>query len=95
MAPPGRDPGCQMTKPDKLYAQLVADRSRIISFRDFEKMLAAFGFVHDRTVGSHRQYVHPKVPRSLPVQPTGKEAKRYQVREFLELVEQYGLYIQR
>ncbi len=81
-----------MTKPDKLYQQLLASTSRSISFRDFERLLRTFGFELDRTVGSHRLYVHPAVPRAFPVQPEGKEAKRYQVREFLELVEAYGLH---
>ena len=57
-------------------------------------MLRAFGFEHDRTVGSHRHYVHPHVPRSLPIQPAGRDAKRYQVAQFLELVEEYGLHIE-
>ena len=82
-----------MTKPDKLYQQLVTSTSRSIRFRDFERLLRAFGFEHDRTVGSHRQYVHPSNPRAFPVQPSGKDAKRYQVREFLELVEHYGLHL--
>lgn len=82
-----------MTKSDKLYQQLVTSTSRSISFRDFERLLRAFGFELDRTVGSHRQYVHPAIPRSFPVQPAGKDAKRYQVREFLELVERYGLHL--
>ena len=82
-----------MTKPPKLYAQLVAHPSKIISFRDFERLLRAFGFELDRTVGSHRQYVHTDLPRAFPVQPSGKDAKRYQVREFLELVERYGLHL--
>ena len=82
-----------MTKPTKLYEQLLANPGRIISFRDFERLLRAFGFELDRTVGSHRQYVHPAVPRSFPVQPTGKDAKRYQIREFLELVERYALHL--
>jgi predicted RNA binding protein YcfA (HicA-like mRNA interferase family) len=51
-----------MVKPAKLYQQLVALRGGVISFRDFVRLLEAFGFVHDRTVGSHRQYVHPRVP---------------------------------
>lgn len=80
-----------MTKPDKLYQQLLSSTSRSISFRDFERLLRAFGFELDRTVGSHRQYVHPAIPRAFPVQPDGKDAKRYQVREFLELVERYAL----
>jgi len=82
-----------MTKPDKLYQQLLASKSRTISFRDFERLLRAFGFELDRTVGSHRQYVHPAIQRAFPVQPAGKDAKRYQVREFLELVERYGLHL--
>jgi predicted RNA binding protein YcfA (HicA-like mRNA interferase family) len=80
-----------MTKPGKLYQQLLSSSSRSISFRDFERLLRAFGFELDRTVGSHRQYIHPDIPRAFPVQPDGKDAKRYQVREFLELVERYAL----
>lgn len=83
-----------MTKPSKLHQQLLSGRAGIISFRDFVRLLEAFGFVHDRTVGSHRQYVHPLVPRSFPVQPVGKDAKKYQVRELLEIVEAYGLHIE-
>lgn len=82
-----------MTKSAKLYQQLIANSSASISFRDFERLLRAFGFELDRTVGSHRQYVHPDVPRAFPVQPAGKDAKRYQIREFLELVERNGLHL--
>ena len=38
-------------------------------------------------------YSHPLVPRPFPIQPEGKHAKRYQVRELLELIETYGLHI--
>lgn len=82
-----------MVKPAKLYALLLQSSNRSVSFRDFERLLRAFGFQLDRTTGSHRQYVHPKMPRSFPVQPQAKDAKRYQVRELLELIETYGLYI--
>lgn len=83
-----------MTRIDKLYERLLANPKLTIAFRDFEKLLAAFGFEHVRTKGSHKVWVHPKVPRPLPVQPSGKDAKVYQIREFLELVEEYGLYIE-
>ena len=83
-----------MTKPDKLYQQLLESNSRSISFRDFERLLRAVGFELDRTVGSHRLYVHPAVPRAFPVQPSGKDAKRYQVRDFLELMRRYDLYLE-
>ena len=82
-----------MTRIAKLYAQLLANHRQAIAFRDFERLLVAFGFDHARTTGSHCQYVHPKLPRPFPVQPDGKDAKRYQVREFLELIEEYSLYM--
>jgi predicted RNA binding protein YcfA (HicA-like mRNA interferase family) len=83
-----------MTRTDKLYARLLANPRATLPFRDFEKLLTAFGFEYVRTTGSHRQYVHPKLTRPLPVQPSSKDAKAYQVREFLELVEEHGLYIE-
>jgi predicted RNA binding protein YcfA (HicA-like mRNA interferase family) len=85
-----------MTRIDKLYARLLTNRGGggTISFRDFERLLRAFGFEHARTKESHRQYVHPKLSRAFPVQPSDKDAKPYQVREFLELVKEHGLYIE-
>lgn len=80
-----------MVKPSALYARLVSGAVTVSSFRAFERLLRAFGFVLDRTVGSHRQYVHPRVPRPFPVQPAGRDAKHYQVRQLLELIETYGL----
>lgn len=82
-----------MVKPAKLYEVLLASTSRSVAFRDFERLLETFGFELARTVGTHRQYVHPLIPRPFPVQPEGKDAKRYQIREFLELVETYGLHM--
>lgn len=83
-----------MTKSHQLYQKLLDTPSLIISFCNFEKLLEAAGFVYDRTVGSHRQYAHPLVPRPLPVQPERKDAKRYQVRMFVAMVETYGLKVE-
>lgn len=83
-----------MTRIDKLYAGLLANPRAPIPFRDFEKLLRAFGFEHVRTKGSHAIWTHPRLARPFPIQPTGKDAKLYQVREFLELVEEHGLYME-
>ena len=80
-----------MVKPAKLYAQLLQSSSRSVAYRDFEKLVLAFGFKLDRTNGSHAIYTHPKLPRPFPIQPAAKDTKRYQVRDLLDLVEQYGL----
>lgn len=81
-----------MAKASKLYQSLL-DQGGNLSFRDFQRVLEAFGFELDRTKGSHLIYVHPDLPRPFPVQPSGKDAKRYQIREFLDLVEAHGLHI--
>ena len=82
-----------MTQIAKLYAYLLANPGGTISFRDFERLLVAFGFALDRTKGSHRQYTHPNVPFVLTVLPEGKDAKRYQIRRFLDMIDQFGLSI--
>ncbi len=80
-----------MTRTAKLYAGLLVSRKITLSFRQFEQLLRAFGFVLDRTVGSHRHYVHPAIAEILTVLPDGKGVKPYLVRRFLELVDRYGL----
>jgi predicted RNA binding protein YcfA (HicA-like mRNA interferase family) len=80
-----------MTKPAKLYALLLQSTDRSVDFRDFIALIEAFGFVHLRTKGSHRSFAHPDCNALLVLQPKGKDAKRYQVREFLGIVEQNGL----
>lgn len=80
-----------MTKPDKLYELLLDSTSRSVSFRDFERLVVAFGFQLQRTRGSHRQYAHGQAPVVLTINPAKSEAHRYQVRLLLELVEEYAL----
>lgn len=79
-----------MVKPSKLYERLVATRTSI-RFRDFQRILEAFGFTLDRITGSHHIYVHPQVPRPLSIQPRGNMAKPYQIDQFLDNVEEFGL----
>ena len=80
-----------MVKPSKLFVLLLENSNRDVAFRDFLALIVALGFVHSRTKGSHQSFVHKKCPKLLVVQPKGKDAKRYQVRELLEMIEEYGL----
>jgi predicted RNA binding protein YcfA (HicA-like mRNA interferase family) len=79
-----------MTQIEKLYARLVRDRAAT-RFADFERILRAFGFTLDRIGGSHHIYGHPDVPRRLSIQPRGGQAKPYQIDQFLDMVEEFGL----
>ncbi len=80
-----------MTRTAKLYDWILANPRASLPFRDFERILAAFGFSLVRTAGSHRQYRHPQVPRILSIQPRGKEAKSYQIEQFVDMIEEFGL----
>ena len=82
-----------MVKPSKLYARLLAS-PQSMRFRDFQRVLEAFGFTLDRINGSHHQYKHPHATRPLSVQPKGNMAKPYQVDQFLDIVEEFGLTIE-
>lgn len=80
-----------MVKSSKLYDQLLQSTDRTVSFRDFLALIEAFGFVHARTKGSHQSYSHPICTKLMVIQPIGKDAKRYQVREFLDLLREFEL----
>jgi predicted RNA binding protein YcfA (HicA-like mRNA interferase family) len=82
-----------MANVEKLYALLVAGRAGVLSFRDFEALLMAFGFVPVRQKGSHRSFKHPKAQRMMVIQPRGRDATDYQVRQFLDMFQEYGLKI--
>jgi predicted RNA binding protein YcfA (HicA-like mRNA interferase family) len=71
--------------------QAILDGSRNVRFADFERLLQAFGFVLDRQNGSHRIWLHPGSRARMNVQPQGGDAKPYQVRQLVELVETLGL----
>lgn len=80
-----------MTGIAKLYAWILANPRASVSFREFERLVLATGFVLDRITGSHHQYRHPLVPQVLSIQPRGKDAKSYQVVQFVAMVQQYNL----
>ena len=62
-------------------------------FGDMTALVEAFGFRLSRTCGSHHIYAHPAVNELVNLQNVGGQAKPYQVRQFLRLVERYNLTI--
>lgn len=60
----------------------------------FDDLLSAalwLGFVSDRVLGSHHILIHSCIGVVLNLQPKGGQAKPYQVRQFLKLVEEHRL----
>jgi len=80
-----------MVRPAKLYEQLLQSTARTVSFHDFLSLIEAFGFEEARMRGSHRCFAHSACTKLLVVQPKGADAKRYQVRELLDMIEEFGL----
>ncbi len=64
---------------------------RNVGFAEFCRLVEAFGFKLRRVSGSHYIYSRPEVPRPLSLQPRQREAKPYQISQFLEIVEEHGL----
>ncbi len=66
-----------------------------VRLADLERLAVALGFVLDPTSGSHRIYIHPvHTEAQLNLQPDKNgQAKPYQVKQLLYLVDAYNLSI--
>ena len=74
----------------KLLEKVLAG-SRNVRFAEFTSLVEAFGFRLVRTRGSHHIYGHPGIAEILNLQDVDGQAKPYQMRQFLQLVEKYNL----
>jgi len=54
-------------------------------------LVEALGFERRRVSGSHHIYAHPDIPELINLQDARGQAKPYQVRQILRLVERYDL----
>jgi hypothetical protein len=78
-------------KPKPLLQRLVSGAFRNVSFSDFRGLVESFGFTLDRINGSHHIFIHAQVSELVNLQEVRGEAKPYQMRQFLRLVERYNL----
>jgi len=75
----------------KLFKDMIQSRGKNFLFSDFVILLEAFGFRLDRINGSHHIYIHKQSGRLISVQCDGKDAKPYQVKQFIILIERLNL----
>ena len=75
----------------RLLKRLVEGRLHNVRFDDFVGLVEAFGFREQRVNGSHHIFAHADLAEMLSLQEVQGEAKPYQIRQFLRLVERHAL----
>ncbi len=69
----------------------IANSPKSARFDEIVTLLIAFGFHLSRVKGSHHIFVHPEISELVNLQEVHGEAKAYQVRQFLKIVERHNL----
>jgi predicted RNA binding protein YcfA (HicA-like mRNA interferase family) len=75
----------------KLLRRLARGEVANVAFSDVRGLAEKLGFELRRVSGSHHVFVHPDIPELVNLQSIRGEAKPYQVRQLMRLVERYDL----
>ncbi len=75
----------------KLLIRLARGAVANVAFGDLCSLAEALGFELRRVSGSHHVFAHPDIPQLINLQSVGGQAKPYQIRQFMKLVERYDL----
>ena len=75
----------------RLLARLIRGAVHNVDFLDMVNLVEGFGFRLVRVNGSHHIFGRPGIPKTVNLQPDRGDAKPYQIRQFLRLIERYGL----
>jgi predicted RNA binding protein YcfA (HicA-like mRNA interferase family) len=71
--------------------QKILGGSKNIRFTEMVTLIESFGFKLNRTDGSHHIFSRPGIPELVNLQDVKGQAKPYQIRQFLKLVEKHDL----
>jgi len=75
----------------KLLKRLSQGALDNVAFSDLRNLVEGLGFRLARVKGSHHVFAHPAVPELLNLQDVRGQAKPYQIKQLLRLVERYNL----
>lgn len=75
----------------KLLKRLAEGALSNVAFRDMISLAEGFGFRVARVSGSHHILTHATIPEIVNLQEVRGEAKPYQIRQFLRLIERRNL----
>jgi predicted RNA binding protein YcfA (HicA-like mRNA interferase family) len=71
--------------------QKILSGSKNVRFEDVTRLAEGFGFRLARVSGSHHIFTHTGIPELVNLQDVHGQAKPYQIRQFMKLVEKYNL----
>ena len=75
----------------RLLARLARGAVANVGFADLMSLVEALGFEMRRVSGSHHVFTHPDIPQLVNLQSVRGQAKPYQIRQLMRLVERYDL----
>ena len=75
----------------KLLIRLARGAVTNVAFADLCGLAEGLGFELRRVSGSHHIFAHPSIPQLINLQSVRGQAKPYQVRQLMRLVERYDL----
>jgi predicted RNA binding protein YcfA (HicA-like mRNA interferase family) len=75
----------------KLMRQIIQSKGKNVLFADFVMIIKSFGFSLDRINGSHHIFVNKEYKLLISVQNDGKDAKPYQIKQFIAVIERSNL----
>ncbi len=82
-----------MSRAEKLLKAALANPAGL-SFTELQRLAEAAGFALARIKGDHHVYTRPGTIEIVNLQPAkGNQAKAYQVRQVLDLIEKYTIAI--
>jgi hypothetical protein len=75
----------------KLLKRLARGDAANVAFGDLCALAEALGFELRRVSGSHHVFAHLDIPQPINLQSVRGQAKPYQIRQLVRLVERYDL----
>ena len=78
----------------KLLKRLAQGALHNVAFADLRDLVEGFGFKLVRISGSHHIFAHHSVAEQVNLQEVRGDAKPYQIRQLLRLIERYNLLLE-
>jgi predicted RNA binding protein YcfA (HicA-like mRNA interferase family) len=80
-----------MSKSSRLLQRFSDGNFKNVKFGELKQLLKTYGFLLERTSGSHHIFTHPQIREIVNIQNVKGEAKPYQTRQVLQVIERYNL----